>query len=200
MRSTPLLCAIVSLCSAGCGASGPNSGLQGTYSSIDDAPINIVFKSGGKVEMIAEGLGSSSGTYTVDGEKILVNIDGQNHTFIRDGNCVEEPRQIIGKMCKGGKAGAASNVSTRNVPTAPSGTYVATNDDGEFTITFKPGNTVTLAMTPKIGNPETVQGSFTMEGDRMYARVGQGTSMVLRFVNDAWESAAFGLPMRFVRR
>ena len=146
------------------------------------------------------GLGSSSGTYTVDGEKIIVSIDNQQHTFILDGKCIEEPRQIFGKLCKGGKAGEASNVSTRNVPSAPSGTWVATNADGEFKIVFKPGNTMSMTATQAGGNPETVEGTFTMEGDKMYATVGQGTPMVLTFVNNAWESTAFGLPMKFVRQ
>lgn len=182
-----------------CGG-GSSAGLGGTFSSVENDALTMQFKSGGTVVMAAAGLGSSSGTYTVDGEKILVNIDNQRHTFILDGKCVEEPRQIYGKLCKGGKAGAESNVSTRNVPTVPSGTYVATNADGAFKLVFKPGNTLTLSMTPTVGNPGVVEGTFTMEGDKLYARVGNGTSMVLTFVNNTYESSAFGLPMKFVRQ
>jgi hypothetical protein len=182
-----------------CGG-GAGGGLGGTFTSVENDALTMQFKSGGTVVMAAAGLGSSSGTYTVDGEKILVNIDNQQHTFILDGKCVEEPRQIYGKLCKGGKAGAESNVSTRNVPTAPSGTYVATNADGEFKLVFKPGNTLTMSMTPAGGNPETVEGSFTIEGDKLYATLNQGTPMVLTFVNNTYESTAFGLPMKFVRQ
>lgn len=182
-----------------CGG-GSDSGLGGTFTSVENDALTMQFKSGGTVVMAAAGMGSSTGTYTIDGEKILVNIDNQRHTFILDGKCVEEPRQIYGKLCKGGKAGEASNVSTRNVPTTPEGTYVATNADGEFRLVFKPGNALTLSMTPTVGNAETVEGTFTMEGDKLYARVGNGTSMVLTFVNNTYESSAFGLPMKFVRQ
>ncbi len=182
-----------------CGG-GSDAGLGGTFTSVDNEALTMQFKSGGIVVMTAAGLGSSSGTYTVDGEKILISIDDQKHTFVLDGKCVEEPRQIFGKLCKGGKAGAASNVSTRKVPTMPEGTYVATNADGEFTLVFKRENTLTLSMTPTVGNAETVEGTFTVEGDKLYARVGQGTSMVLTFVNNTYESSAFGLPMTFVRQ
>ena len=104
-----------------CGGSG--SGPSGTYAAVDETPMTMELKSGGAVIMTMAGLGSSSGTYTVDGEKILVTIDNQQHTFVLDGKCIEEPRQIFGKLCKGGKAGEASNVSTRKVPSAPSGTW-----------------------------------------------------------------------------
>jgi len=183
-----------------CGGSGSGSGVSGTYAAVGEAPLTMELKSGGAAVLTMAGLGSSSGTYTVDGEKIIVSIDNQQHTFVLDGKCIEEPRQIFGKLCKGGKAGEASNVSTRNVPTAPAGTWVATNADGEFKIVFKAGNTMSMTVTQAGGSPETVEGTFTMEGDKMYATVGQGTPMVLSFVNNAWESNSFGLPMKFVRQ
>ena len=183
-----------------CGGSGSGGGVNGTYASVENDALTMALQSGGTVVMSAAGLGSSSGTYTVDGEKIIVSIDNQQHTFVLDGKCIEEPRHIYGKLCKGGKAGEATNVTTRSVPTAPSGTWVATNADGEFKIVFKPGNTLTMTVTRPGGSPETVEGTFTMEGDRMYATVGQSTPMVLTFVNDAYESTAFGLPMKFVKQ
>lgn len=180
--------------------SSSGSGFGGTYSSVGNDGMSIAFKSGGSVAMSAAGLGSSSGTYTVDGEKILVSIDNQKHTFIRDGDCVEDERNIFGKLCKGGKAGEAANVSTRNVPTTPTGTYVATNEDGEFKIDFTPGNTLTFTMTPPTGQPSTHQGTFIIEGDRTYVTLAAGKSMVLKFLNNAYESSAFGLPMKFVKQ
>ena len=183
-----------------CGGSGSGSGVSGTYAAVGEAPLTMELKSGGAAVLTMAGLGSSSGTYTVDGEKIIVSIDNQQHTFVLDGKCIEEPRQIFGKLCKGGKAGEASNVSTRKVPSAPSGTWVATTPDGEFKIAFKPGNTLTMTMTPPGGAPDPVEGTFTLEGDKMYATVGQGTPMVLTFVNNAWESNAFGVPMKFVKQ
>ena len=136
----------------------------------------------------------------VDYQKRIVSVDGQTHTFNRDGNCIEEPRQIFGKLCKGGKSGEAANVSTRNVPTKPAGIWVATNADGEFKLEFKPGNRLAMTLTPAGGQPDTQEGTFTIEGDVIYATLAQSTPMVLKFVNDAYESTSFGLPMKFVRQ
>ena len=180
--------------------SGSGSGTTGTYAAVDGTPITMEFKSGGVFTMTAEGLGSSSGTYTVDGEKLIVSVDGQTHTFIRDGNCIDEPLQIFGKMCKGGKAGQAANVSTRNVPATPTGTWVAGTADGEFKLEFKPGNTLALSMTPPGGQPDTRAGTFIVEGDAIHVTLEQGVPMVLKFVNDAYESTSFGFPMKFVRQ
>ena len=188
--------------SGGDGSPGGDSsaGVTGTYSAVNGDPIALEFKSGGIFSMAASGLGASSGTYTVDGEKLIVSVEGQTHTFIRDGNCIEEPRQIFGKLCKGGKSGETSNVSTRNVPTTPAGTYVATNADGEFRLEFKSGNRLSLTVTPPGGRPDTQEGTFTVEGDAIYATLAQATPIVLKFVNNTYESTSFGLPMRFVRQ
>lgn len=189
-----------------CRGGSSDAGLGGTFTSVGSEGIvagpelSLEFKPGGTVVMDASGVGQSSGTYTVDGEKIIVSIDNQQHTFVLDGNCLEEPRRIFGKLCKGGRAGAESNVSTRQVPTTPEGTYVATNADGEFKLTFKPGNTLTLSMTRPGGTPDTQEGTFTIEGDKIYATLAQSTPMVLMFVNGAYESTALGLPMKFVRQ
>lgn len=186
---------------SGSGSGAPaGSGLSGAYSSVADDGLTMELKSGGSVVMSAQGLGSSSGTYVTDGEKIVISIDQQQHTFIRDGNCIADQRNEFGKLCIGGKAGEASNVSTRNVPAAPTGTYIASNADGEFKIEFKPGNTLTLFMTPTAGKPETHDGKFVIEGDTFYATLDPGISMVLKYVNNTYESSAFGLPMKFVKR
>ncbi len=177
-------------------SSGSGSGFSGTYASVDSTPLAITFKANGSVDMG----GATSGTYTIDGEKILVTVSGQRHTFIRDGNCIEEGRNIFGKLCKGGKAGEASNVSTRNVPTVPDGTYLASNADGEFKIEFKPGNKLTMIMTPPGGKPNAQEGTFIIEGDKLHATLAQATSMVLKYVNNAYESTAFGLPLKFVKQ
>jgi hypothetical protein len=177
-------------------SAGSGSGFSGTYASVDDTPLAITFKANGSVDMG----GSTGGTYTIDGEKILVTVGGEKHTFIRDGNCIEEGRDIFGKLCKGGKAGEASNVSTRNVPTVPDGTWIASNADGQFKIEFKPGNKLTMTMTPPGGKPSAQEGTFIIEGDKFHATLSQATPMVLHFVNNAYESTSFGLPMKFVKQ
>jgi len=184
----------------GCGGSdaGAGSGAGGTYTSVGSERISFELKSGGVVEMSAAGLGSSRGTYTLDGEKIIVSIDNQTHTFIRDGGCIQDQRDMFGKLCLGGKAGEAANVSTRSMPT--SGTYVATNEDGTFRLELKPGNTLTLSVTPVSGNPDTREGTYLIEGDQMHVRLAEGVPMVLLFVNGAFESTAFGIPMKFVKQ
>jgi hypothetical protein len=159
------------------------------------------FESGGGVSMAAAGLGSSRGTYTVEGEKLIVSLEGRNHTFIRDGDCVQDQQNVYGQLCKGGRAGEASSVPTPDVPITPTGTYLATTADGEFRLTFKPGNTLTLTATPAAGgSPDARDGTFIVEGRQVHATLSSGDPMVLTFVNDGYESTSFGLPMRFVKQ
>jgi hypothetical protein len=181
-----------------CGGSG--SGVGGTYSAVGGEPVSIELKSGGSVALSAAGLGSSSGTYTVNGDRIVITVDGQPHNFIRDGNCIQDDLGMFGKLCKGGKSGEASNVTTRSVPTTPTGTWHASNADGEFQLDFKPGNTLTLTATPAGGQALVQDGNFTMEGDVIQATLPGGEPLTLKFVNDGYESTSFGLPLRFVRR
>ena len=73
----------------------------------------------------------------------------------------------------------------------------ATNADGEFRLTFKSGNTLTLTATPAGGGaPDTRDGRFTVEGRQVHATLSTGDPMVLTFVNEGYESTSFGLPMR----
>jgi hypothetical protein len=188
-----------------CGGSGSSEGLGspasgGAYTSVNTDGLSFEFKSGGVVTMSAKAMNvTSSGTYTTDGDKLIVTMDGQPHTFVRDGKCIEEPRQIFGKLCQGGKAGEASNVSTRKPPVTE-GTWVATNADGEFTIDFKPGNKLALTATMAgSGKSRTDEGTIVVDGDRLHVQLPGGT-LVLKFVNNAYESTSFGLPMKFVRK
>jgi hypothetical protein len=102
-----------------CGGGSSDPGLGGTFTSVGSEGIvagpevSLEFQPGGTVVMTASDVGQSSGTYTVDGEKIIVSINNQQRTFVRDGNCLQEQGQIFGKLCIGGRAGADSNVSTR---------------------------------------------------------------------------------------
>ncbi len=209
MQSTTVVVAglIVSLASAtACSKSDPaadaagGSGISGTYTSVEDDALTVQLEPGGVFGMAAAGMGSSSGTYTVDGEKVIVTVDGQTHNFVRDGGCIEDRLQVFGKLCKGGKAGAAANVSTREVPKTPSGTYVASNADGEFRLEFQPGNKLILIATPVGGQPDRQEGTFIVEGDVIHATVGLSVPLVLRFVNNTYESTSFGFPMTFVKR
>jgi hypothetical protein len=194
---------VVSLFLAACGGggdSGSGSGVSGTYTSVNQDAVTIEFESGGNVSMTAAGLGSSQGTFTVEGEKLIVSLDGRNHTFIRDGDCIQDQQNVYGQLCKGGRGGEASSVST-DVPMAPTGTYLATNEDGEFRLEFKSGNTLTLTATPAGGGaPDARDGTFTVEGRQVYATLSSGDPMVLTFVNEGYESTSFGLPMRFVKQ
>jgi hypothetical protein len=192
---------LLAACGGG-GDSGSGSGVSGTYTSVNqDAVVTMEFESGGGVSMTAAGLGSSRGTFTVEGEKLIVSLDGRNHTFIRDGDCIQDQQNMFGQLCKGGRTGEASNGSTPDVPTTPTGTYLATNADGEFRLEFKSGNTLTLTATPAGGGaPDARDGRFTVEGRQVYATLSSGDPMVLTFVNDGYESTSFGLPMRFVKQ
>ena len=198
MRSTPsIVAALAALLLQACGGSG---GSGGTYTSVAADGLTLELKSGGTVVMEAAGLGSSNGTYVVDGEKILVTINGQTQTFIRDGDCIEDQNQMFGRLCKGGKAGEAANVTTRSVPAVPAGTYTASNADGEFKLEFKPDNKLTLSLTPPGGAPMAKEGTFRVEGDNIFATLDQSEPLVLKYVNGGYESTSFGLPMRFVKQ
>ena len=212
---TCVTCALATL--NGCGKSDSTSGgaaasesasssrgeISGVYTSLDSAELSIQFKSGGVVVFAAGDAGTSQGTYTVEGEKVIVDVNGVKSTFIRDGDCIKDNLDVYGTLCKGGKAGAAANVSTRSLPTAPSGVYVATNEEGTFKIEFKPGNKLTFNATPAAGVPGTPQvheGSFVIEGDQLHVKLNDGTPLVLQFVNNIYESTSFGLPMKFVKQ
>lgn len=184
-----------------CGGSGSDAGSgTGSYSSVGDEGLVFDFKPGGVVTMAAKALNvSSSGTYTVDGDKFVVTIDGQQHTFIRDGKCIEEPRRIFGKLCQGGKAGAAANVSTQKPPVTD-GVWVAKNADGEFRIEFKPGNRVSFSGTMPGGRKDTLEGPFVVDGSRVELRLPQFLNINLQFVNGAYETSSLGLPMKFTKQ
>lgn len=190
---------VLALSLLACGG-GDSGSVGGKYTSVESDALSMDF-SGGKVTMTAAGMGSSSGTYAVEGEKIVVTVDGQSHTFIRDGDCIQDQLAVFGKLCKGGRSGEASNVSTRSVPTTPSGTWVASGVDGEFRIEFKPGNALTMTATPPGGGQaETAEGTFTVEGDEIHATVGNGVPLVLKYVNEGYESTSFGMPLTFKKQ
>jgi hypothetical protein len=184
-----------------CSKSGPNSGsANGTYSAANGDPLSFEFKSGGRVEMNGGPLGSATGSYTVEGEKLIVTLPGApSSTFIKDGNCIEDQLHMFGKLCIGGQAGAKSNVSTRSAPVT-TGTWVASSSDGEFRLEFKSSNTLTLTLTPPGGQPASKQGTFIVEGDVVQATLDQAEPMTLKFVNDGYETTSFGLPMRFLKQ
>ncbi len=203
-----IVCCAFSITLTGCnggseGSGGAGGGVTGVYTAVDNAEIKLEFKSDGAVVASMGGEQGQPGTYTIDGEKIIVDFNGQKTTFIRDGDCIEDLQHMFGKMCKGGAAGAKANVSTRTPPPT-SGTWVAVNEDGEFTIEFRTGNKLAMTMKPSAavpgGKPETQDGTYTLEGDTMYITLANSTPVVLKWVNGAYESTAFGLPMNFTRK
>jgi hypothetical protein len=198
--------AFLAACNGGndsAGSGGGSGGIAGVYTSVDSDDIKLEFSSGGSVVAIMAGEKGQPGTYTIDGEKIIVDFNGQKTTFIRDGDCIEDLQRFFGKMCKGGAAGATKNVSTRTPPPT-AGTWVATNEDGEFTIEFKSESAFTMTMTPSAAipnaGPEARDATFVIEEDTIHARFDDGMTVVLKWVNGAYESMAFGLPMKFVRQ
>ena len=191
----------------GCGGSGSGSDASGAasptgaYTSVNDDGLAFEFKSGGVVTMTAKAMNvSSTGSYTSDGDKLLVTIDGQQHTFIRDGKCIQEGRHIFGKLCQGGKAGEASNVSTRKPPVTE-GVWAGSNADGQFRIEFKPGNKVTLTATMAGGGKtDTEDGTYVVDGDRVDVRLPGGMPLILQFVNNAYDTTSFGLPLKLTKQ
>ncbi len=213
MRSTTTVALITSILTA-CGGSKSGSsadtdtpgaaaaaaGGAGTYVSVANPEFSIAFKPGGDAVITAAGIGTSKGTYTVEGDKIVATVDGRPYTFMRDGKCIQDVQHVFDKSCIGGAAGEASNVSTRTPPDV-TGVWVHKSGDGEFTLTFLPGNKVTLAATPPGGTtPDLVDGTFVVEGDIVQATVGQSNPLTLQWVNKTYESTSFGFPMKFVKQ
>lgn len=201
--TTLLVCALHGPLS-GCGGGSGGGGVSGSYTSVDVAEVGAEFRSDGTVVFSMGGERGQPGTYTVDGEKILVDFNGQKLTFVRDGDCIEDLQRMFGKLCKGGAAGAARNVSTRT-PAPTTGTWAATNADGTFTLALQSGGKLTFSMTPAAGSqmgdkPMSTEGTFELEGDTLFVSLADGAPMVLKWVNGAYESSAFGLPMRFMRK
>jgi len=198
-----LACALVPVA---CGESkaGPGGGFSGVYTSVDEDAIALEFQPDGTVFSRMGGEQSPPGTFTLDGEKVVVDFNGQRMTFVRDGDCIEDAQRVFGKLCKGGKAGAVRNVSTRDLSSMRSGTWVAANADGEFEIEFQAGEKLRFTFAPAAGNPgdnepQAMEGTYVVKGDTLYVDLADGTPVVLQFVNDSYESTAFGLPMKFVR-
>ena len=208
MQSRLLVLAALSVALA-CSKPGSKSGSPsdagsasagGTYSAANGDPFSFEFKSGGKVEMNGGPMGSASGSYTVEGEKLIVTMPGApTYSFIKDGNCIEDQLHMFGKLCIGGRAGAESNVSTRSAP-ATTGIWVASSSDGEFRLEFKPDNKLTLTLTSPGGQPVSKEGSFIIDGDVVQVTLDQSEPMTLKFVNAGYETTSFGLPMRFVKQ
>ena len=204
---TPLALACAVLCLTACDESqaGSSGGISGLFTSVDEESSALDFKSNGTVVARMAGEEGRPGTYSVDGEKVVIDFQGTRTTFIRDGDCIEDAQHVFGKLCKGGKAGAAQNVSTRDLSKMGTGTWVATNADGTFTIDFKAGERFAFSFAPAAGSsmgdqPQAVEGTYHTEGDTLYATLPDGVPLVLKFVNDSFESMSFGLPMKFARK
>ena len=199
-------CAGAALLACGGGSGGGGAGTTGsgeTYTSVGSDPSTLELKSGGSFVFTMAGLEKSEGTYTVDGEKVLITLDGRTHTLLKTGACLEDQLHVFSRMCIGGKAGeAASGGVAAGVAgiDAPSGTWVAKSDEGDFTLEFKPGNKLTLTATPPGGQPQSREGSYTMEGRVLQATLEQSEPLTLTFVNNTYESTSFGFTLRFVKR
>jgi hypothetical protein len=199
--SVQSLVAGTALTLAACGGGGAGAGGTGKYVSVADDPSTLELKSGGVAEFTMQGAGGSTGTYTVEGEKVMLTLGGTTHTLIKTGNCLEDQRHFFSKMCIGGKAGEAASAAASPAPSAaPEGVYKASSSEGEFTIEFKPGNTFTLTATPPGGASDTRQMTYTIEDRVIYAKTDTGDPLVLTFVNGGYETTSFGFALRFVKQ
>jgi hypothetical protein len=178
-------------------AGGSGAGVAATYTSLYEDEGVLELKSNGTYVFTFPAAGPTNGTYTMDGEKILLNFNGQILNILKTGNCIQDDKKLLSKMCIGGRAGETADAGA----IAPSGTWRATSPDGDFVLEFKPGNTLAVTLTPTGGSPETKEGTYTVEGRTIHARLGPGSDpMVLSFVNDAFETTSFGMAMKFVKQ
>ena len=192
-----LLLGSAALLLAACGGGSGN-----TYTSVADDNAVLELKSGGNFSFTVPGLVATQGTYTVDGDRYLLVMDGQTHTMIKTGQCLEDARQVFSRMCIGGKAGEA--VTQGQAAPAIEGatvTWKATTADGAFTLEFKSGNTLAMSMILPGNAPDTKEGTYTVEGRVITVRLGaEGIPMVLTLVNGAWETNSLGIPMKFEKQ
>ena len=206
MQSRSLILAGLSICLA-CSKSGSSGGDNagsggagaGTYTAANGDPFSFEFKPGGTVEFNGGPMGTGAGTYTVEGEKLLVTMNGRTYTFIKDGKCIEDNLQVFGRLCIGGASGAAANVSTRSAPVT-TGSWKASSSDGEFTLQFTGDNKLTLTLTAPGGAPASKTGTFVVDGDVVQVTLEQAEPLTLKWVNDGYETTSFGLPMRFLKQ
>lgn len=108
MRLTILLALLFSL--GGCGG-----GLEGTYSGEDSETGErtgfldyVTFKSGNRLEAAFLGQ-TKTGTYTVDGKRVTLTVDGDSSPeilTIKDDGCLEG-NALLGRYCRDGKKTAA---------------------------------------------------------------------------------------------
>jgi hypothetical protein len=76
-RVTVCIAAAACVFLTGCG-----DGVSGTYASDGPIPMSMTFKGGGKATV--SGMGETKeATYTVDGDKVVVTLDGNPATFVK---------------------------------------------------------------------------------------------------------------------
>ena len=85
-------CAVLPLCACGHGLSGEYT--AGQHAFFD----KLVFRSGSEVEV---GFMNETGTgsYRIDGKRVLVTVNGRTQAFAIEGDCVDGGPDI-GRYCK----------------------------------------------------------------------------------------------------
>ena len=89
--------------------------------------------------------------------------------------------------------------SSPGVPAAPEGTWVATTPAAQYKLTFDAGNAVTLDFDPYIAIGSSEDGTFRAEGDLVYIDL-HVQPMVLKSVNDTYESTSPGTMLTFIKQ
>lgn len=82
---------------------------------------------------------------------------------------------------------------------APTGTWLAVAPASQFSLTFGPGNVVTLDVEPDLAIGTQESGTFRTEGDLVYLDLPE-QPMVLKPVNDTYQSTSLGSMLTFARQ
>ena len=186
-RSRCVLAAAMCTVFVACG-----SRVKGIYTG-DGFFDRLNFKSGGKVEITFMTM-TKEGTFAVEGNKVKLTAGGDTQVLaIDDKGCLDGGR-LLGKYCKGEASGASG--SSR----ALSGAYKAGDSTGGITLNFLQGRQVHLTMVERGARPETANGTYQMDGDKVTISVRGGLPMVLRRRGNALEGAFGGRGFTFEKQ
>ena len=97
-------------------------------------------------------------------------------------------------------AGVAALVLAACTPSGLSGTYEAKSPEGTMSVEFKSGGKMSMTMTEAGGRPETKEGEFLVDGNKVTLQISGGIPLTLTKNGKVLEAAMFGEVLRFEKK